>query len=201
MIQQINLYQDCLKEKKEVFPPSAIGWVMGIGLLGLLIIFGFGQVKVSSLDARFHNLQMRKAEILEALKKVKDSASPYTGDTLLQEELARVQTEVNVKAALLKNMKTLNRNNLLEFSNYLETLGRHGQNGLWLTRIEVREAGKRLTLAGRALHPWLVSKFTEELARQERFTGLTTAKLWIQNTESGRNPVSFILETEPGKAQ
>jgi hypothetical protein len=201
VIQQINLYQDCLKEKKDVFPPSAIGWALGIGLLGLLILFGLGKWKVSSLEAKFHDLQKRKAEILEAFKKVEDSAIPYTGDTLLQEELARVQSEVNVKAALLKNMEILNRNNLLEFSNYLETLGRHGQNGLWLTRIEVREAGKRITLEGSALHPWLVSKFTEELARQERFTGLTTAKLWIQNTESGSNPVNFILETEPGKAQ
>ena len=199
MIQQINLYQDCLKEKKEVLPPSAIGLVLGTGLLTLLLLFGISKWKVSSLEERFHDLQNRKAEILEALKKAEENARPFSGNTLLQEELARLKTVVDAKALKLEKMETLSRKKRLELSKYLETLGRFGQNGLWLTKIEVREAGKKITLAGSALHPWLVSKFTEELADQERFAGLTTAKLWIQNTGNGRDRVNFVLETDPGE--
>ena len=89
----------------------------------------------------------------------------------------------------------------MAFSHYLETLGRTDRRGLWLTRVEVRDAGRSITLAGSALHPWPVSQFTEELAGHEGFAGLTAAKLWIQNPGTGGDRVNFLLETKPEKAQ
>ena len=200
MIQQINLYQECLKEKKDPFPPSTMGVALATGLFALLVLFGISQWQAGSLDERYHYLQNRKAEILEALKKVEDHAEPTTGNTLLQEELTRIKAVVGDKSVLLKKMAGLKDRSQHGFSRYLETLGRSGLEGLWLTRIEVREAGRDVVLEGMALHPWQVSLFTEKLARQEGFTGLTAARILIQNTEKDGDRVSFLLETAPEKS-
>ena len=150
---------------------------------------------------RNYYLQGRKAEILEALKKAEEYSKPEGGETLLQEELVRMRAVVADQSVLLEKMEGLKGKNRFAFSRYLETLGRSGRKGLWLTRIEVREAGKRIILEGSALHAWQVSRFTEELARQEGFAGLTAARLYIQNTGTGRDTVNFILETDPEKAR
>jgi len=201
VIQQVNLYQDCLKEKKDPFPPSTMGVVLGTALFAMLLLFGISKWQVNSLGERYQYLQSRKAEILEALKKTEEHSKPLTGDSLLQEELTRMRTVVADKSALLWKMSGLKGKSRLAFSRYLETLGRSSRQGLWLTRIEIKEAGKSITLEGSALQPWLVSRFTQDLARQEGFAGLTAARLYIQNTGTGRDTVNFILETEPEKAR
>lgn len=201
MIQQINLYQDCLKEKKDPFPPSTMGVVLGTALFAMLLLFGISKWQVNSLSERYQYLQSRKAEILEVLKKTEEHAKPLTGDSLLQEEVTRMRTVVADKSALLWKMSGLKGKSGLAFSRYLETLGRSSRQGLWLTRIVIREAGKSITLEGSALHPWLVSRFTQDLARQEGFAGLTAARLHIQNTGTGRDTVHFTLETEPEKTR
>jgi len=199
VIQQINLYQDCLKEKKDPFPPSTMGVALGTAFLALLLLFGISRWQINAQDERYHDLQSRKAEILEALKKTEEYSTPQSGDTLLQEELAHMRTMVRDKSALHGKMAGLKGQSRIDFSRYLEALGRTERSGLWLNRIEVREAGKSITLAGSALQPWLVSQFTEDLARHQGFAGLTAARLWIQDTGNDGGTVNFILETKPEK--
>jgi Tfp pilus assembly protein PilN len=80
--------------------------------------------------------------------------------------------------------------NAAGMSGYLIGLARQRIEGLWLTRIDIREGGDAINLSGRSITAEQVPQYLQRLSAEQAFKGRTFGGLAVQKDDAG---VSFRL--------
>ena len=83
------------------------------------------------------------------------------------------------------------------FSTILTGLARQDVDGLWLTRIELDEAGAHVALEGRALEAEEIPRFLRRLGREPAFEDRRFRQLEILRSDDGAAGLAFRLATTP----
>jgi hypothetical protein len=116
---------------------------------------------------------------------------------LLQADIERLRSELELRRPLLEQARALQQGNSGGFSPILTALARQSQSGLWLRRIELVEAGRRLTLEGSAQRAELLPGYLQQLSGEAVFAGRVFAQLQLSGGEEGGDQVDFILGDLP----
>jgi Fimbrial assembly protein (PilN) len=103
---------------------------------------------------------------------------------VLESEVARLEGEVKARQAVLAALSIGELGNTTGFSEFLAALGRQALRGVWLTGLNIGEAGNNLQISGRALRPELVPAYLKALSAEPMMRGrqVTEMKLAAKAT-------------------
>ncbi len=193
MSQQINLYQPIFRTQKKVFSALTILQVAGVFLLGLLAIYGYGRWQVAALQAEVTELELRRDTAIDQLQAVTRSATPDSRAHIFEDQLREARRDRDRLTSMLSALERGHFGDPDGFSGHLSGLARQRVNGLWLTRVLVRDGG--LELEGRTEAAELLPRYLARLGRESAFAGMRFARYELARGEKPGDPVSFTMTT------
>lgn len=196
-MQQINLYRDEFRERRD-FTDSrhlALAFVLVIVVLGLVSAglawrAGVAEQRAAALASERDGLQGELASLRARVQARADNA----GDD--GAAVARLRRELAAKRRLLEHLETRGAGTGPAFSAYLEGLARSTVESLWLERLELRDGGRRIRLAGHALAPEKVPALLDRLAAVEPFRGHSFRTLHIDRASGEDRRLAFVLASD-----
>jgi len=196
--QQVNLYQPIFRKQRIVFSAQTMLGV-GLGFLVLLVAYGaLVEWQVAGLERELRNQLGVEERAVGQLTRLRESLPPSEPS---REMLDRVESLEQRRARLRESVSQLRTRIPAEPARLrprLEALARRHPEGIWLTRIEMSDAGKMLGLSGRALSADLVPAYIERLADEPVMEGLAFRQVRIRSGDEGNPGVAFTISTDPG---
>lgn len=189
MSQQINL----LERTREPVG-SALGAlaVVAVVLLGLLAYEAVLRTDAGRLRQAADAGQRGLAQAKAAMQAMRQRADANNDAAALKAEIDALK----LKAAVVKQLVEPMRNGSLGspdgYAQYLTTLASVPEEGLWITSVSVTNAGKVMTLSGRALRNESVLKYAKRL--NEAF-----APYGVQFNSVEMTPENLVRTGEAGK--
>lgn len=182
-MRHINLYQAEFRPARVVFPASRMLAGLGLLLLGLLALHGWGVWQNRELAAQVAQVS-RQTEALEtrlaSLGKAQDQAAP---DPALAADIQRLETRLAALARVEQAIQSGAVGSPRGWSAQFDALARVGVPGLWLTGVHLEGSAPYLTLRGRSLDGNAPARYIALLRREPRFVGLEFAALEIAEPE------------------
>jgi len=195
MIQQINLYQDILKQgqAKPVINNTFFGLIVII-----LLIIGYSIYLVLDLDSTKKSLVLAKQQLSEAETRVKLNQVQYPRqqiNSLLSQEVSRSQTLLASLSRVIELLTDKNSDQTQGFSRYFSALARQSIADVWLTNIVINGQKHSLKLQGSTYKPEKIAVFLQKLHDESVFRGRSFAKLIMEEVEKTDNQIDFIVSS------
>lgn len=195
MNQQVNLYQPIFRRQKRVFSALALVQVTLVVVLAFAAVYAYGAWRVHVLAADLVEQEARRDAALARLAELDKRLPPLQGSRLLEAEVARLESALEAKRRVAAALDSGAGPGARGFSAHLEGLARQHIQGIWLTGVEIGEAGALLGLKGGALQAELVPEYVQRLAREPVFQGLRFRILRLGRPEADSEGVTFELRT------
>jgi len=194
-MQQINLYQDEFRPRREVVTSGQV--LIGLAaLLAVLVLIGFWQgwrnsQLAAGVEALRQTVATREARVAELQQKV----AQRKPDPRLVETVQKLERRVEIKRQVLAVLSGRSFGNTEGFVPQLTGLARQRIEGLWLTGLRLHAGGTRLDMTGNALKPELVPRYLQRLANEDVFAG--TAFRTFRLDRSAERPawIHFVLHS------
>jgi Tfp pilus assembly protein PilN len=201
IVQQVNLYQDSLKQKH-----LGAGFYLGAILIIIFFIL-FGIVNIYLLRNLYSERELveqtrQKLNAEQARVKLLGSTLPkHEVNSALIAELELWQKKIedtNKTLDILRNNDTARSQG---FSAYFQALANLAVSEIWLTVINFDVQQQRINFEGSTLKTDKIPYFLQQLQQEPVFHGRTFAQLQIEKIEKTPNLVNFKLSThlEPVK--
>ncbi len=195
MYQQINLYQPVFRRQRKVFSAVTLLQISGVVAVLLLGFYLHARWTLHSLDTTVASLSTQYQQLENQLGYLEqDSAGLDVGA-----EVEQLQQTLDQREALLENFARLDLRDSTAFSEFLETLARRTQPGLWLTGINLTEEGDT-ELRGSTLDPTLVPRYLQAMPDQPRFIALHQGSVHLTRTDPEITAVDFTLSSDTDEA-
>jgi len=194
MIQQINLYQPAMLEKKQSFPLTMMMGLFGLGVVLIAAYYASVAWQTRIFEVRLKALENRQTALLTQMTALQQ-APEVRKSPLLQHEVDSLSRELAAKQPLLDLFKAPVTAASTGFSGYLEGLSRRTPDGLWLSHITLASAAGRSALEGSALDAEKVPAFLQALKDEPAFVGMAFSGFSLAQEESGGHVIDFRLET------
>ena len=200
MSQQINLYQPLFRRQRKLFSAMTIAQAAGLFIAGLALIYAYGSWQVSSLGGEIATLEAQRRVAMTQLQTLSEQTRPTTRSQIVADQLREAERETLQKRRLLVAFQTRRLGNTRGFAAHLEALARQRIDGLWLTRVEVRDGG--VALAGETEAGELVPRYLARLGGEPAFRGTEFSRFKLTRGEERGAPVLFDVATaEPEDAE
>lgn len=195
MSQQINLYNPLFLKKEKHFSAHTMLQALGIVALGIAMvaIYAFFQTRSTEKLAEQYRHQLKANR--EQLAKLGGQIASQAGSKAIDAEIGRLEAEVQVRQATLDALSTGELGNTGGFSEFLAAFGRQALPGVWLTRIQIADAGNDLAVQGGVLRPELMTTYLRALSKEPMMRGrrVTEMKLAAVNEKAENNrPQRFV---------
>jgi len=194
--QQINLFNPQFLEKRRYFSAVTMVQALGLLLLGIVAFYGFAVWK--DRDLARQGTESSRAYQLQKQQFAKASAdlNPEKIEAQLDQDLKAAEAAIALRRALLGEIQS---SGAFAYSEYLRAFARQTVQGLWLTSIQIGEAGGQLNLSGRALQadlvPVLISRLKREAVLQGRPLEALAITRGVTATEPKRAVVDFTVSS------
>lgn len=200
MSQQINLYNPIFLKQEKHFSARTIVQALGLILAALGAFYAYALVQTRASESATREQRDRVAAQREQLVKLGPQFSPEGRSKALEAEVARLEAEVKARESVLAALSTGELGNTAGFSEFLAALGRRAVPGVWLTGMNVGEAGNDLQLNGRALRPELVPVYLKALSEEPMMRGrrVTEMKLAAKVATPPPAPAGGAPSAAPG---
>ena len=177
MSQQINLYNPLFLKTEKHFAARTIVQALGVVLVALLAVFVPSWLQTRSAERVATQYREQVARQRDQLLRLGGQiASPGRSKTL-ENEVAQAEAEIKLRQAALQSLGTGEVGNTAGFSEFLAALGRQTLSGVWLTRIQIADAGNELVIEGRALRPDLLPLYLRALNSEAMMRGRRVTEL------------------------
>lgn len=176
MSQQINLYNPLLLKQQKLFSFNTMAQALGLILAGALLFYAYAWYNAASLEKQSEEAKRLQASSLARLEQMKAASGTRAPSKMLQEEVARMEAELNTRQNVVSLLERGELGNKQGFSEYFRALSRQTTDGVWLTAFQVSGAGE-VAISGRTLKPELVPVFISRLKRENAMAGKTFATL------------------------
>jgi hypothetical protein len=189
--QQINLFNPQFLEKRRYFSAVTMVQALGLLLLGIVAFYGFALWKDRDLarqaaeSSRTYQLQKQQ------FAKASADLNPEKLEAQVDQDLKNVEVAIAVRRALLGEIQS---GGAYAYSDYLRAFARQTVQGLWLTGIQIAEAGGQLNVSGRALEPDLVPALISRLQREAVLKGRPLEALAITRGTTATDPKRAIVD-------
>jgi hypothetical protein len=195
MSQQINLYNPLFLKQEKHFSARTLVQALAVVLVAIVAVFASGWLQTRSAERLATQYRDQAARQREQLIKLGADAAPAARSKALETEIAHLEAEIKLRQATLQALGAGELGNTAGFSEFLAALGRQAQSGVWLTRVQIGDAGNDLLVEGRALRPELMPGYLRALSREAMMRGrrVTQMKLVAADSKSaGGEPARFV---------
>lgn len=195
MIQQINLYQDILRQGQDKSDVN-LYWV-GLSAVILLLICFSGYLMWDNKSAETQALQLRQ-ELAAEQAKVNLIASQIPKQEIDPQLAAEVTQWQNMLDELTQAMELLSGKDTDKapgFSSYFQALSNQSIPDVWLSALYLDGLQQLINIEGSTFKPEKIPYFLQQLQKEPIFNGHTFAKLAMQKSEKIPNQIDFKLST------
>jgi hypothetical protein len=202
--QQINLFNPQFLAKRKYFSAVTMTQALGLLVLGMVAFYGFAFWQDKNLARQTGDSARAYEQQKQQFIKVTADLSPEKREAQLDLDLKNVDAEIALRRALLRELGTGVLARPAGYSEYLLAFARQTVPGLWLTRIQIAEAGGDLTVSGRALQADLVPVLIGRLKQETVLRGRPLEALAITRSSAGAAPARSIVEftvSSPGSPE
>lgn len=191
MSQQINLYNPQFLGTQRYFSAVTMVQALGLVLLGIIAFYGFAVWKDRDLARRA--VESSRAYQLQKQQFAKASAdlNPERLEAQIDQDLKAAEAAIALRRVLLGEIQS---SGTFAYSEYLRAFARQTVQGLWLTSIQIGEAGVQLNLSGRALQADLVPVFISRLKRESVLQGRPLEALAITRGVTATEPKRAVVD-------
>lgn len=195
MSQQINLLiQE--REQKSTLLPS----LMGIGLVLIVLLFYWGLQHIETV--KIQHAAEQSAQQLNAAKnnlqalQQKMASGGKAGD--LDVEIAALKARSEAGQEILSLLQKGELGSSEGYAGYLTKLVMISENDLWLTNVTISNAGKNMSIAGRALKSESVIHYAQRLNQQfsdygVQFTSIEMTPEVFGKDDTASPPLSTVV--------
>lgn len=196
-MQNVNLFQP---DAPQARGPGRRRMLLGlVALLGVMLLHGVWTVWLSVRTAQALERAEGQARALEAqlLARQANFREPQL-DPRLGEQLATLQSGNQRLQRLADHLLTLETRHRTGFAPQLSGLADQHVQGLWLTRIRLRDGGEQVRLDGLAQEQTLLPRYLASLSGSPALQGRQFAQLQVRREDSGLLHFSLAsrIETE-----
>jgi hypothetical protein len=180
--QQINLFNPLFMRKEKYFSARTMLQSLGLIAAGMLALWAYALVQTHELErlAADYNAQLgtQRAQFIELGSRGQSR--------LLEAEVARLESDVKSRRAVLAVVQGGEVGNAQGVSAYFAAFARRPTPGVWLTGFSVGEDGNELRVRGRVLHADLVPAYLKVLNEDAVMRGrLVTELKLVARQEAG----------------
>jgi hypothetical protein len=169
--QQVNLFQPIFRRQRQIFSAALLLPSLGVFVLALAAISGFGYVQVRGLESEAVLLEGRERAQSAQLASL-DPSSGVSRRAEVEAELARLSAALLEQQRLVDILEEQPLGTMDGFSEILAALGRRRKSGLWLTRIDIDGGSGGVELTGKSIAPELIPAFLLGLGEETALSGL-----------------------------
>lgn len=202
MIQQVNLYQDILRQEQN---KSAVNlyWV-GFSAVVLLFIGLSGYLIWHNKNTETQVQQLRRSLQAEQTRVQLISAKIPKQDinTQLAAEVAQWQNMLNELTQTMQLLSGKISHQSPGFSSYFQALSNQSIPEVWLSVLYFDGQQQIISIEGSTFKPEKIPYFLQQLQKESVFNGHSFAKLIMQQSEEIPGQIDFKLSTTqeaPGK--
>jgi Tfp pilus assembly protein PilN len=193
MEQQVNLYQPILGAERRLFSARTIGIALALIAVCLCGIAGFADWRTRRIEATVARVEQQDATSLALAARADTALKPHA--TLAELDATARQLSENLAArervlAIVRNGASSASSG---FAARLEAIGRHQQEGIWLTSLVLDSGDWPLALKGATTDPRLVPAWLASLAGEQALEHSRFDHLLIQRV-SGAAPAAANFE-------
>jgi hypothetical protein len=193
--QQINLYNPLFLKKEKHFSARTMVQALAVVLLGIVAVFVSSVLQTRSAEQLAGQYRDQVAHQRDQLVKLGGHIGAAERSKALETEVAQLETEVKLRQATLQAVGSGELGNTTGFSEFLAALGRQALSGVWLTHVQIGDAGNDLFIEGRALRPELMPAYLRALSHEAMMRGrrVTEMKLAAATAKPGvGEPPAFV---------
>lgn len=201
MSQQINLFNPQFLQQKKYFSAVTMAQALGLLVLGIAAFYGYAfwqdRTLVRQMAESSRGYELQKQQFAKATAEL----NPEKVEAQIDQDLKSAEAAIALRRALLGEIQS-GAGATQTYSEYLRAFARQTVQGLWLTGIQIGEAGGALSLTGRALQPDLVPVLISQLKRESVLRGRALEALSITRSAAGpeaRRPIVEFTVTSPAQ--
>jgi len=195
MIQQVNLYQDILRQEQN---KSGINqyWIGLAAVAMLLIVFSIYSIwNLKTTETEVQNLQ-KSLEAEQAKANLISSQIPKQEiDAQLDEEIKHWQNILDELTHAMQLLSGKITDQSPGFSSYFQALSNQSIPDVWLRSLYLNGQKQIIDIEGSTFKPEKIPYFLQQLQKEPIFNGHTFAKLIMQKSEEIPNQMDFTLST------
>lgn len=196
MIQQVNLYQDIIRQEqaKTAFNPYAAALMLAtivFTVVSLYLFWNLTNLKTQVAQSR-KALSAEEAKVAALLSKVPKKSM----DTSIIAQIVQQQNKVNELTQTIQFLSQNVFNNNHGFSSYLQALSNQSVPEVWLTRIFINEPEQKITLEGSTFQSDQIPFFLYQLQKERVFQGHSFAQLTMLKSEKNSEQIDFKLNSK-----
>ena len=186
MIQQVNLYTDELRPRKERLQAGTAVGVLIVGLVLVAFFAGFLTYENSVMANKASRLDRQNQQLEQVVAQLSAEVQARQPDAEVEEALERVTQTLARRQRLLERVESLVLSEGRNFSPQLSALARQIPEDVWLTDVILESGQDRVTIEGRTRDGALVPLYLENLGGEAAFTGKTFGAFRLARSEEGR---------------
>ncbi len=200
MSQQINLFNPQFLEKRRYFSAMTMVQALGLLVLGIVAFYGFAVWNERDVARQVAESSRAYQAQKQLFAKASADLNPERLEAQIDQDLKNAEAAIALRKALLGEIQS---GGAYSYSEYLRAFARQTVQGLWLTSIQIGEAGGQLNVSGRALQPDLVPALISRLKRESVLKGRPLEALTITRGAAATDPKRAIVDftlTSPAQA-
>lgn len=192
MTRYINLMQSDMLPGHGRLQLPTFTIVLALALTGSSIWIGFSWYQQQNLQAELTDWQQRAASSEQALRQTRSVNPQLDTEATLSLENAELTREKRLRESAYSGLASQLGESARGFSTPLSQLSNIDFDGLWLSRIELRNSQQHMGLAGYTRQPGLVPRYLSQLEGSV-FRGISIQNLNIEQTPDDDSLWRFTL--------
>ncbi len=202
MRQEINLYRKAGGPGMAGLTARRLMQGAGVAVALAALTFGIVYWDTHRMRSALHAADRAHERALTDLEAATAKAAQRLPADALQRELARLESLHDAIRHLESSLAQDRFANRDGYSRYLIGLARHSVEGVWLTAVTIRGAGRALEFEGRSIEPELVPRYLARLSTEPPLNGteFRTFRMQRPAVEPGQAAVPFVefaIRTDP----
>lgn len=175
---QINLYLAEFRPPQHTLPTHSLLFGAAIFAAGLAALHVWDSLKLDQYRQEADQAEQRAARVERQLAQLAGQGNQ--ADPAIVAEAASLEARILALRTAQDSIAAGALGSDTGYAVHFQALSRARVPGAWLTRIELTEAGRAMSLEGRALHGEDPARLIAMLGRQPMLAGLTYAGLEVQ---------------------
>jgi len=191
--QQINLFNPQFLQQKKYFSAVTMVQALGLLMLGIAAFYGFALWQDRTLARQAAESSRAYEQQKQQFAKASAELNPEKVEAQIDQDLKSAEAALALRRALLSEIQA-GAGGTHAYSEFLRAFARQTVQGLWLTGIQIGEAGGPMSLSGRALQADLVPVLISQLKRETVLRGRPLEALAITRSAAGPDTKRAIVE-------
>ncbi|MCP4431075.1 MAG: hypothetical protein GY806_08875 [Gammaproteobacteria bacterium] len=192
--QQINLYQDRFRQKRQFLTAAQIALLLLIVISGMAAYSVNLQMEMDSAVSTNLAIKQQQQSLAEELAIANSKLTKLLADTRFDDQITDVSREIRARNKIIDFVDGNRFGSNQGFSSYLISLSNLHMENIWLNEIKL--SGNFVRIRGSSLNEELVPTYFDQFSRERAFAGNRFDVFRLQRDDKTAWKVDFEIASE-----